>query len=270
MLKAMPFALLLAAGCGSSGLPNNADETASPAPSTPVDNVAAPKAQPMKVDEESDLLEFHLAWPAEVSAIPVLAGKLRASATAHKAELLKMAAEDKAQREKEKFPFNGYEFSRDFDVAGNTPALLSLTENWFEFTGGAHPNHGTRAILWDKGKGGEVGVADLFEGGASKLDVLFRPAYCAALDKARAENRGPSKAAVVVGPDDPFNQCPKFADLALIPRGNAGRPMMSMTFHADPYVAGPYAEGDYDIELPVTAAVLDALKPQYRSSFEAR
>ena len=34
-----------------------------------------------------------------------------------------------------------------------------------------------------------------------------------------------------------------------------------------PYEAGPYAEGDYEITLPVTKAVLAAVKPQYRSVF---
>jgi uncharacterized protein YdbL (DUF1318 family) len=32
--------------------------------------------------------------------------------------------------------------------------------------------------------------------------------------------------------------------------------------------AGSFAEGEYDISLPVTAALIEALKPQYRSSFE--
>lgn len=34
-----------------------------------------------------------------------------------------------------------------------------------------------------------------------------------------------------------------------------------------PYQAGPYSEGDYEVTLPVTRAVLAALKPQYRSVF---
>ena len=58
------------------------------------------------------------------------------------------------------------------------------------------------------------------------------------------------------GPDDPFNQCPKFAELADHPQGpGKGGPMTTMLFHADPYVAGPYVEGDYDVELPVSAAL---------------
>jgi hypothetical protein len=56
----------------------------------------------------------------------------------------------------------------------------------------------------------------------------------------------------------------------MIPSGSAGQPMDEIMFHADPYVAGPYAEGDYDITLPVAQAIIEALKPAYRSSFEAQ
>ena len=39
---------------------------------------------------------------------------------------------------------------------------------------------------------------------------------------------------------------------------------------ADQYVAGPYAEGPYEIALPITAAMIERLRPEYRSSFESR
>ena len=38
-------------------------------------------------------------------------------------------------------------------------------------------------------------------------------------------------------------------------------------FQIAPYEAGPYAEGTYEITLPVDGAVMRALKPQYRASF---
>lgn len=261
MLKAIPVLLLLASGCGNRIAPDDpgqaAAKTASPAVS-----------RPMKIDEKSDLLDFHFAWPPEISAIPQLADKLRAAAIAHKAELLKTAAEDKAYRAKNGFPFQGYQYSADFAVQGDTPRLLSLEEKWFEYTGGAHPMHGTKAILWDRSAGREMAFTDLFTGGPAALGRLFEASYCDALDKARAEKRGAAGTAPAA--DDPFNQCPKFSDLEPIPSGKPGRPMSKITFHADPYVAGPYAEGDYDVTLPVTADVIAALKPAYRSSFEAQ
>lgn len=258
MLKAVPLILLLASACGSRIANEDAGKAAPKAAST----VAA---QPAKIDEKTDLLEFHLAWPSAVAAIPQLASKIRAAAMSHKAELLKSAAEDQAYRAKNAFPFHPYEYSDQFKVEADTPRLLSLGESWFEYTGGAHPMHGTKGLLWDRSAGREIAFADLFTGGAAAIDRLFRASYCAALGKARAEKRGSAEATPAA--DDPFNQCPKFSDLALIPSGS---PMKKIIFHADPYVAGPYAEGDYDIALPVTAEVIAALKPAYRSSFEAQ
>ena len=34
-----------------------------------------------------------------------------------------------------------------------------------------------------------------------------------------------------------------------------------------PYEAGPYAEGSYEVTLPVTPAVLAAVKPEWRGAF---
>ena len=267
MLKVIPLILLLATGCGGPIAADNGNEAADPPPPAAA---GKPVAQPVNIHEKTELLDFHLAWPAEVSAIPPLAAKIRSAATAHKAELLKNAGEDKAWRSKQGFPFQSYEYGDEFSVEGNAPRLLSLGEQWFEYTGGAHPMHGTRALLWDRLAGHEMSFADLFTGGAAMIERLFKPSYCAALDKARAEKRGPAEAGEVSGPDDPFTQCPKFADLVLIPTGEPGQPMSRVIVHADPYIAGPYSEGDYDVALPLTADVIAALKAEYRPSFEAQ
>lgn len=213
---------------------------------------------------KNSLLEWHVSWPAEVSAIPALLAAIREPALKNKASLLKTAAADKADRTKRGFPFFGYQSSTDFAVAGASPPLLSLTGDWFEFTGGAHPNHGTRAILWDRKLNRQVTLDSLFTNGGSALETLLRKDYCAALDKERARNRGPDESK---DPADPFNACPKFSELALIPEGKTGAPFATVMFHADPYVAGPYVEGDYNVGLPVTAALVAALKPHYRASF---
>ena len=40
-------------------------------------------------------------------------------------------------------------------------------------------------------------------------------------------------------------------------------------FLIGPYAAGPYAEGSYDVTLPVTPAVIAAVKPEFRTAFAA-
>ena len=240
-------------------------------PAAPANNAAdpaQPAAKAFRQEEKTDLLSWSLSYPAEVAAIPKLAESIRAASLKDKAENLASAKSDKAQRAENDFPFHPYEQSDSYEVEGNSGRLLSLSVNWYVFTGGAHPNHGTRALLWDRDANGPIAFAGLLSGGASALQPLFGKAYCAALDKQRAERRGPDNSSVL--PDDPFDKCPEFGELAIIPKGQNGKPFDKILVHADPYVAGPYAEGDYDVELPVTAELIAALKPEYRASFAKR
>ncbi|MEO7564547.1 MAG: DUF4163 domain-containing protein [Sphingomicrobium sp.] len=226
---------------------------------------AQPGAKAGALKFHNSLLEWDVSWPAEVSAIPALLASIRGPALKAKRDLLKTAAADRLDRKKQGFPFFAYSSSSEVALAGDSGRLLSLTEDVSEFTGGAHPNSGMLAILWDRTLKNMVTVDSLFAGGASTLQTLLRKNYCAALTKERNKRRGPDGA--VEGAHDPFNQCPKFSDLTLIPEGQASRPFAMLSLHADPYVAGPYVEGEYDVDLPVTAALVAALKPQYRASF---
>ena len=40
-----------------------------------------------------------------------------------------------------------------------------------------------------------------------------------------------------------------------------------MTFVIGPYSAGPYAEGSYEVALPVDAAMRGAIKTEYQDAF---
>lgn len=229
--------------------------------------IGRPALKAGELSFKNGLLEWHLAWPAEVSAIPQLLAFIRSAAIKERRELLAAAATQKAERGKLDAPFNGYESAVEVASVGQTPRLLSLTKEWYEDSGGAHPNHGTSAMLWDRALSRKIAFDSLFTGGAAGSAAVLRKSYCAALDKERLERRGPEDAGAGDFADDPFYQCPKFAELAFIPQGKAGAPFGSVTIHADPYVAGPYVEADYDISLPVTSALVAALKPQYRASF---
>ena len=262
---------LLAAACALAATACNVDQPA-PANETTVEPAAeapvAPQGKPVELKSETSLLNWEVSWPAEVNAIPALEKSIRDPAEKALAELTKQAREDKAEREKQGFDFNGYEYSVAVKVAGQTPRLLSLTGDWMDYTGGAHPNHGTDGMLWDKVSGTKIDLAGLLGDGGS-LDRLYRDAFCKALNAERAKKREGLDA--VSDPDDPFSQCPKFSELQIVPKGpEQGGPMTTLLFHANPYVAGPYVEGDYDIELPVSAAFIAALKPEYRSSFAAK
>ena len=181
-----------------------------------------------------------------------------------KGELAAGAKEDKAMRDKEGFDFNGYQSSTDYQTAGQSPRVLSLFVDASAYTGGAHPNHGTNALLWDRQAAREIKIADLFAEPANR-DRLLTQRWCDALNKAREEKRGEP----VTG-SDMFDECPKLDEIAIVPTdkdGNARFERLILT--ASPYVAGPYVEGSYEIDLPVTADLIAALKADYQPSFEA-
>jgi hypothetical protein len=96
----------------------------------------------------------------------------------------------------------------------------------------------------------------------------FRPShapYCKRLDAERAKRRQGEK----LGGE--FDQCPKYSELSVYPadKNRNGR-FDRITFVASPYVAGPYVEGEYEISLPVSSALIAAMKPEYRASFEVQ
>lgn len=260
------FALLLI-GCHSQETRdqiNAMEENGTIESSAPA--LAPAAAKPVSIDRKDALVDFHAGWPAEAAAIPALDARFRTEAEKAMKELVAGATADKAMREKDGLEFPGYSSKVDYRVAGASARLLSLQGTLDSFTGGAHGNHGTIAVLWDKQSGKDVGYAGLFAEASSAWQSI-REDWCAALDRARAEKRGPDYRP---GPNDPFGQCPSLEEIDVIPSDKDGDGRFeALMVVADPYVAGPWAEGDYAIELPVTPAIIGALKPDYRDSFAA-
>lgn len=256
---AVAIASLLFA-CGQASPPAPDNQVAETPPARP----AAPAPRAFVFDEKNDLIDFHFSWSAEAAAVSELVTRFRAAMEKVRAELIAGAKEDKAWRDKEKMDFHGYQSSTDYKTSGQSPRLLSLTADVGAYTGGAHGNYGTSGLLWDRQSAREIKVADLFAEPANR-DRLLIQRWCDALNKAREEKRGEP-----VGGDEMFDECPKLDEIAIVPTdkdGNGRFERLSLT--ASPYVAGPYAEGSYEIDLPVTADLISALKSEYRESFEA-
>jgi hypothetical protein len=68
---------------------------------------------------------------------------------------------------------------------------------------------------------------------------------------------------------DEFDACLDPASVTVILGSANGQGFDRIGFLIDPYAAGPYAEGDYEVTLPVTGKVLAAVKPEFRSAFAA-
>lgn len=226
--------------------------------------LTAAAAVPHKVVRKTAMLDFSYVWPAEAAAIPALDSRLYADAKAKLAEAQKYAREDEALTREQKRDFYPHFFSMQWTTAGQTKRLLSLQSDMGVFTGGAHPNSNYGAMLWDRRLNRQVPVTALFSRSAS-LGSLTRAAYCKALDKERLKRREGERL------EGEFARCPSYSELAIAPTdANKDGRFDSIALIASPYVAGPYVEGEYEVVLPVTRALLTALKPEYRASFEAQ
>ena len=259
-ILAAAIALALAS-CGKASEPAPANQAVE---SKPEAKPVAPAPKAFVFDEKNDLIDFHFGWSAEAAAIPELVTRFQAQMTKAKDELIAGAKEDKAMRDKEGFDFNGYQSSTDYKTAGQSDRLLSLTVDAASYTGGAHGNYGTNALLWDRGAAKESKLSDLFVDAANR-DRLLNQRWCDALNKAREEKRGEP-----VSGGNMFDECPKLDEIAIVPTDKDGNGRFErLILTASPYVAGPYVEGSYEIDLPVTADLIAALKADYQPSFDA-
>ena len=253
--------LVLLSSCGQQPAPSPSNQAADAAPAT---KPAAPAATAFVHDEKNDLIEFHYGWSAEAAAVLQLVDRFSKDMNKAKADLIAGAKEDKALRDKEGFEFHGYSSTTDYTTAGQSPRLLSLSVDAAAYTGGAHGNYGTNGLLWDRQAAKEIKVADLFAEPAN-MDRLLTQRWCDALNKAREEKRGEP-----VGGDGMFDDCPKLGEIAIVPTDMDGNGRFDrLTLTASPYVAGPYVEGSYEIELAVTPDLIAALRGDSRDSFEA-
>lgn len=251
---------LVLSACGQQpAAPSNqaGPQSAEPAPSPP--------AEPFAVEVKADDFEFDFAWPAEAAAIPELVKVLRAEMDRRKAELTAGAEEEHARRDQAGFDFHPFMSSTVYEAVGQSARLLSLRVDVGGYEGGAHGNFGVGSRLWDRRSITEIDVADLFVD-RSNRDRLLTQRWCDALNQAREEKRGEP-----VGGGGLFDDCPALDDIAIMPvDSDKDGKFERLLFVASPYVAGPWVEGAYEVELAVTPDLIAVLKSEFRPSFVAQ
>ncbi len=146
-------------------------------------------------------------------------------------------------------------------MVADLPGWLSLSGAVSTYAGGAHPNSAFASLLWDRAAQTERSPLDLFRSQQS-FENAIAARFCAMLDAERGERRGEP---VVRDADDYFTACPRVADVTVLLGSSNGETFDRVTILVMPYVAGPYAEGSYEFDLAVDAALRDAVKPAYRA-----
>jgi len=230
----------------------------------PILAAAAAIAPPgRQIEVKTKTYEFSYSYPAAAGRIPALKAWLDKDAAKQQADIAASARQGVAAAKDVGGSFNGYDSSTDWQVVTELPGWLSLSGTYGDYTGGAHPNHNPIALLWDKTQNRRVEASDLFTSKAA-LTAAIRKPFCAALDKQRETVRGQP---IDPKSKDPFDACIDPVGEAVI-FGSADHVHFTrIGVLIGPYEAGPYSDGDYEVTLPVTPAVLAAVRPEHRAVF---
>nr|WP_240511367.1 DUF4163 domain-containing protein [Novosphingobium panipatense] len=263
-------AALLVSGCKSEKPAPAPSETASAEVEAASEAATEPAAETSEVPvgggraekTENDLYEFSYSYPDAAGAIPGLKANLDKQFDASRADLVSSAKEGQSEAKQNDFPYHAYSYGEEWKVVTDLPGWLSLSSEIYTYSGGAHGMTTFDALLWDRHAETARKPIDLFIS-KEALSKAIRTSFCAALDKARVRKRG--------GPidrsDEMFSECIDPVEQVVILGSTNKQTFDRIGLLVPPYNAGPYAEGSYEVTVPVTGAVMAALKPQYRSSF---
>lgn len=259
---------LAVAGCKGSGGPQPAaSETASVEAAAPTQ---APPTAPLAAKGRSEAVEndaysFAYSYPDQAAAIPGLRAMLDQRLDAAKADVVSSARSGKAEAAKDGFPFHAYERQAEWKVVTDLPGWLSLSSTLYEFSGGAHGMSNYDALLWDRGADTARKPGDLFASQDALRDAIQAP-FCDMLDQQRSKKRGEP----VQRSGQMFTECIDPTAQTVILGSTNRRTFDRIGVLVAPYEAGPYAEGSYEVTVPVTAKVIAALKPAYRPAFSVK
>ncbi|MBS0254122.1 MAG: DUF4163 domain-containing protein [Proteobacteria bacterium] len=263
-----PFALLLlTVACKPAGGPApapSASAAASAAPVAVASAAASASAGTARVVSESSAsYTFAYAYPAPAAAIPALKSWLDADLAKARKEVASEAQEGKKDAAEAGYPFNPHSSETKWQVVTDLPGWLSLSALTSGYSGGAHGNYGFVALLWDKGANQQREVTSLFTAKAALAQALKGP-FCAELNRQRAKKRG---APIDPASTDEFDKCIDPTGSTLILGSSDHQHFDRIGVLIGPYEAGSYAEGSYEVTLPVTPAVLATVKPQFKAAF---
>jgi hypothetical protein len=216
---------------------------------------------PLSFERSTPDAKVKLTLEPQIGKHPGLRQKLYDDGVKELTSFVAQAQNDRAHVAAKGLPIPAYERQISWTITADTPHLLSAHESWFDYTGGAHPNHGSIALLWDVERDTPIPRSEMFLPSAdqAKLDT----ALCAAIRAAKAQRPG----SAAISQDAGAWSCPKWSDSNFVfaPSTAPGK-IGGLVFLYDPYVLGPYVEGDYQVSVP-QSVFRDALAPAWADDF---
>lgn len=258
--------VLVLAGCDFTSGADTPDATPTPGDTaTEPPLYSIPVGGARTVSEETDLFFFEYSYPQAAGEIPALAEWLDQLLDRRRQALAAEAAEGHERARSNGFPFNAYSSGTAWEVVADLPGWLSLSAALDSYQGGAHPNYGFDAIVWDKANDRALEPIAFFTS-PEALDGALGERLCEALNAERERRRGMP---VDANADDSFNSCIKPDETNLLLGANGGEHFDRIGIQIAPYLAGPYAEGSYEFTFAVDDQILEIVRPEYREAFGA-
>lgn len=212
----------------------------------------------------TELYSFSYSYPGEAGKRQGLRMVLDRRLEEARTALIQQARESKKDSEAENYEFRPHTLATEWTVAARPPGWLSLVAETDSYFGGAHGMYTFDSLVWNDRERKGVKPVALFATPEALLEAIGQR-FCARLDEQRAERRGKP---VAKDSDDPFDACiDPIEDAVIVLRSQSGDAFDTIGILVPPYAAGPYAEGSYEVEIPVTRRVIAALKPGYRGAF---
>lgn len=259
------LAATLLVGC-SGDEPSEAEKlAAATVPGAPPGGAADVRAEnpaASNVKVSNDLIEFAYSYPREAAAIPKLADWLDNDRRVKRAALIAAAERDKAASEEAGFPYHPHSHLQTWQRVANTPRFLSLSSEIGTYMGGAHGMQSFDTLIWDRSQAKWIKPVDMFKSAAA-FDNAVNDDLCAAIERAKALK------GIIWSrePDSPFGECPSASAQTVWLGSSDGKYLDRLTIAIAPYEIGPYAEGSYKINLPMSRALVNAVKPDYARDF---
>lgn len=241
-------------------------EDAAPMASTDAPTEAPPPEGRDEKEEKKDEYGFAYSYPAAAAAVPGLKAMLDHKLGSSRENLVSSASGAKREAAKDGYPYHAYERQTEWKVVTDLPGWLSLSATHYEYSGGAHGMTVFDTLVWDRRADAPRKPLDMFTS-QEALRTAVRAQFCDALDAERAKKRGEP---VRRDSGDMFSECIDPAAQTLILGSSNKQTFDRIGFLVAPYEAGPYAEGSYEVTLPVTGKVMAALKPLYRNAFSMK
>lgn len=226
------------------------------------DDTAATAAAQDQIASKTELLEFSYGWPAEAIRIAPLNTWLKGNGDGIFKKWHADARRAFADSRKDGWVWRTYSYGERYAVQADTPRMLVLVSEGYQYTGGAHGMPISTAIIWDKQQARRLATTQIID--LPALKAVAEARFCEALDAERATRRGEP-----VPPDRPdmFDECIDITKQLVVPVSKGGSALDTVRVMIGPYEAGSYAEGSYVIDLPVTGDLLPVIRPAYRGIF---